>query len=432
MKKEMKFLALILALMFALSCMSGCANADADKPQTSSAESTTTADAAQSASSSDADVSTVKIAAFYNLSGAGAQAGEYSRAGAQMAVDDINAAGGIQSLGGAKLELVFGDLQSDVNQAKAVAENVLSDGDVSICIGIANSAMAVPILGVTERMNIPFLLNGTSTSLTEEGYTTIFRFCPTGVANGQAQVAFLRALNEEMGLGITKVGSLYENTEGGISNTEGFKAYVEEAGLEWVYEETFTSNGLTDASNLVVKMKDSGVQAFVVTALDQDLKAITEAMNTMDYHPLMIGGGSGILNPSFAIEMGDAVDGIVSSSSGNWDNTDSSDPDVAKRFEEAYGYFMPEHAVGAYTAVQCAAAALEQAGTTDLAALKETMRGLDIVTVDGRVTFDEKGDNPDAITTMVQWQKCEDGQYRTVSVYPASLAAGTLQYDLVN
>lgn len=383
-----------------------------------------------SMSPSAENANVVKIAAFHNLSGAGAEAGEFFKNGAELAVEDINAAGGIAALGGAQLELVFGDTMTDVNQAKAVAENTLSGGDVSVCIGVASSAMAVPILGVTERLGIGFLLNGTSDTLTQEGYTTVFRYAPTGTGFGQMQVEFLQALNEDYGYGITKVGALYENSESGISTTETFHKMAEEAGMEWVYEETFTMNSLTDASNLIVKMKDTGVQAISIDAWEQDLKAITEAMNTMDYHPLLIGGGSGVLTPTFEKEMGEAVNGILSTSSGNWDNADAIDPEVALRYEERYGTFMPEHAIGAYASVQVAAAALEAAASTDPAAVKDALRSIDVETIDGKVTFDENGDNPDAVTNIVQWQKCEDGQYRTISVYPESIAGGELEFSL--
>ena len=424
MKKMTKVLALLLAAAMMLMCFAACGKDDASKTETAQTNNTTT-------ESSDG-TQTIKIAAFYNLSGSGAQVGEYDRHGAEMAVEDINEAGGIKALGGAKIELVFGDLMSDVNQAKAVAENVLGNGDISVCIGVASSAMAVPILGVTERLDTAFLLNGTSDTLTQEGYTTVFRFAPTGTAFGEAQVKFLKALNEDYGMDITKVGGLYYNTEGGISTNEGFKKYTAEAGMEWVYDETFTESGLTDASNLVVKMKESGVQAISLSAWEQDMKVIIEAMDTIGYHPMLLGGGAGVLNPTFADEMGEKVNGILSTASGNWDNKDASDPEIAKRFEEKFGYFMPEHSVGAYAAVQCAAAAIEAAASTNPSDIKTAMREMDIQTIDGRVSFDDKVDNIYAETNMIQWQKCDDGKYRPVSVYPASLAAGTIEYELVS
>ncbi len=83
--------------------------------------------------------------------GSGADAGVLNMNGAQLAIDNINEAGGIQSLGGKKLELVVGDTMSDTSQAKAVCERVMADHSIVAGIGIGGSSYTIPMMPVFEK-----------------------------------------------------------------------------------------------------------------------------------------------------------------------------------------------------------------------------------------------------------------------------------------
>lgn len=372
----------------------------------------------------ESDVPTVKIAGFYNLSGNSADTGVMAQQGVEMAVDWINNNGGIKSLGGAKIEVEFYDTMSDPTQAKAVADRALADEEILACIGIGGSAYGVPMLPSMEKAQCAFILNGTSDNFTNQGYKCIFRFANDGKMFGETQVGFLKYLNDSVGLGATKVGALYENSENGITNAEGAKNAAAEAGFEWVYDETFQT-GLTDASNIVVNMKQSGVEVVFLTAWSQDCKLLLNAMESLDYMPILIGSGSSFLFPAFRDELGEDVEGILSVQTNPWDSKAAPQEllDLALEYEERYGDYMAEHAVGAFTAVQIAAAAIEKAGVRDRAAIMEACRDVDIDTFVGPIHFDETGQNTNITTAVVQWQKDEDGEFRPRCVYPDSIKA---------
>lgn len=147
-------------------------------------------------------------------------------------------------------------------------------------------------------------------------------------------------------------------------------------------------------------------------------------MSSMDYHPLVLGGGAGFLYPAFGEELGDAVDGVLSVASLNWDGTNYKGDfeDVATSFEEKYGYFMSEHSAGTFNHVWIIAQALEACGTTDGPTLTEAIRSLKVESLQPGVTntldFDENGANLDAKPVIVQWQKDDDGVYRPHTIYP--------------
>lgn len=387
----------------------------------------------ESADSGDSQ-ETIKIAAFFNMSGANADAGLRDKEGTDLAIEDINNAGGIKALGGRKLEVVYGDTLSDVSQAKAVTERVLADESIVAAVGVGGSAYAAPQLPIIEKNKIPYILFGTSASLTEQGYQYIFRTTSYGGDTGlfgKAQVQFLEWLEENQGINATKVGIIYENSDYGISLAESNRTQVEEAGFDVVYEESYPI-GLTDASALVANCKSSGAEAVFISSFPQEAKMITNAMKSINYFPVIVGGGGGFLFPEYATALGDDVEGSVSVASSSFDcqtvlNSDYSD--VPERYKEKYGVFMCEHAVTAYNNIIILADALERAGTTDREALTQAIRETNLMTMQagGPVQFDEVGNNVNAVPVIVQWQKQDDGVYEAVTIWPESEATAEYQ-----
>lgn len=382
-------------------------------------------------SDSNKDVETIKIAAFYNMTGANADTGIRDKEGTDLAVKYINDNGGIKSLGGAKLEIVYGDMLSDVSQVKAVTERVLNDEKIVAAVGVGGSAYAAPQLPILEKAKLPYVLFGTAYNLTEQGYNYLFRWSPYGGEGGtftKTQVEFLQYLDEDLGFDTTKVGIVYENSDFGISLAEGNKALVEAAGFDVVYEESYPI-GLTDASSLVANLKNSGAEAVFISSFPQELKLIMNGMKSINYSPAVIGGGGGFLFPEFATSMGDDVVGITSVSILNWDTQtmQASDyKDVPQTYLDTYGAFMCEHSLCSYTNIIILADALERAGSTDGEALKDALNETNLLTpqASGPITFNEIGNNPDAVPVIVQWQKMEDGTLIPVSIYPENEAAG--------
>ena len=130
----------------------------------------------------------VKVAIITPLSGAWARAGGLARAGAEMAVDDINKAGGIKALGGAKLKLVVGDTGATPETAKSAAQRLLAENpDLAGGTGSEISSFTLAVTEVTERAELPWLTLAYSDLLTGRGFKYIFQTSPT--ADQQAAAA---------------------------------------------------------------------------------------------------------------------------------------------------------------------------------------------------------------------------------------------------
>lgn len=382
---------------------------------------------------------TVKIGLVFPITGPNADQGIFNVDGAKFIVDYINKNGGVKSLGGAQIELVVYDNMSDTAQCKATAERLIQENpDVVAVTGAASSSYVLPMLPVFEKNEVPFLTAQVSESITNQGYNYAFRVGSTGGSFAEYQVKFVQWLNEEYDLGITKIGICYEDTEWGISNTSGaVNAINATEGLEIVYQEAFTANG-SDLSNIVVGLQNSGAEVVFPTCYTQDAKLLFNTMKAMNYSPLIIGGGGGFLYPAFAEELGDLVDGVVSVTGHNYDLArfeNSENPLFASLyggtdFETMFGYFAPEQALSTISGIYCAWKAMEATGSTEGAVLADWLHTMnEDMTAPGAApaVFDETGANTAAHAVIVQWQKGEDGVYRTRTVFPTDDASAEFQ-----
>lgn len=384
-----------------------------------------------------AETETVKIGLIFPLSGSNADQGVFNVDGAQLAIDDINEAGGIAGLDGAQLELLVYDNESNSDQSRVVAERMFSEHpDVVAVHGASASAYVLPMLATFEKYETPFLTAQTSETITSQDYEYVFAMAAQSPQFAQTQVDMLLWLNETYDVGITKIGIVYEDTEWGLTNSAAARKSIEEAeGLELVYDQSYTASS-SDLSSIVVGLMNAGCEVVFPTSYTQDAKLLFNTMYSNNYHPLIIGGGAGFLYPVFGEDMGDLVDGVLSVASHNYDAKTIMDnekfSDVGERFEERFGYFMPEQAVSAYNAIYLVSEALETTKSTDKAELRDAIRALNInsLTPGGELSFLDTGWNENGVAVMVQWQRDEDGEFRPHSVFPDSEA--TVEFQLTD
>jgi branched-chain amino acid transport system substrate-binding protein len=373
----------------------------------------------------------IKIAEMDPLSGSNADAGIQDLNGAQLAVDDINAAGGIKALGGAKLKLVAVDMTSDPKNAASTAERVFSTEKVvaAKCPGI--SGIALPMLPIAEKAQIPVICNSINDQITGQGYKYTFQIAPHGSQFGNTQVQFLKWLSDKYKLGIKDIAVVYENSGYGVSTAGGVKDFVTQGGFNLVLYESYP-HGFTDASSLVTKVKASKAQALFPVAYTTDAKLIISTMNQMNVHPVVIGGGAGFIWPAFFTEMGAAANGFVSVGSWNWDSKAmSSNPALAavtERYQKRFGAFMGEHAGPSYVAIRMFADAMEKTKSSDSKKIRDylaTYNDSGLVggmMQPGTIKIDSTGFNAVVHPIMIQWQ---DNQPRTI--YPEVDASRSYQ-----
>lgn len=366
------------------------------------------------------DSQTIKIALINALSGTSSEAGNLELQAAQLAIEKINAAGGIKSMNGAKLELVSYDYTSDANNTKSVVERVLSSEDVVAGVGGTTSGLLLPTLSVWESYEIPIVTENNAPDLTNQGYEYVFSVHCRGTEVGTKSVEFIQWLKSK-GYDLNRAAIIFENSAKGISSAEGARKYCEQVGLEIVYDESHP-NTITDVTAIVTAAKAAGAEVCFVYTLDQVSKLITTTMVDLDYNPITLSSNT---TPSFYNALGEASNGILCGA--NWFPTNAAVENNAEykaivdEYESRYGMFIDQCGGGVYSSVMVIAQALEQCASTDGKTLKDTIAAgtWKVLLGDGEITFNEKHESVGTYAVIGQWQNGH-----IVTVYPESAASG--------
>jgi branched-chain amino acid transport system substrate-binding protein len=365
----------------------------------------------------------ILIGVVYPRSGEGSRLGQTCVNAAELATADINAAGGIQALGGAKIKLIIADTQTDPKVAISQAERLSSSYDITAFNGAYYSGHTIPASEVTERNEIPWVTGSISDKLTDRGYKYIFQVSPKASHFGFMQVETLQELDKEYGVKNDKVGIVYEDTAYGTDTAGGIKEMAEKLGYTVVLYEPYKAN-FTDADALVSKIKASGAQILFPVSYLTDAILILRTMKRLDCNAVFIGGGAGYIISDFYETLGEDAEYVISVGSWNHDLPYPEVADFAARYEEKYGEFLPEHAGESYIIMWVIKEALEMAGSADPKKVQEALTQLDLsegsaACMPGRHTqFDATGWNQWVHPVMVQWQ---NGKLR--SIWPKDSAA---------
>ena len=360
----------------------------------------------------------INVGVIVPLSGANAQFGINSRNGIELVVEEINAAGGIKSMDGAKINLVVADATSNPTQAATVAQRMMSQDNVVAVLGAFASSLTLGISEVTERRGIPLLTMSFSDQITDRGFKNVFQIVPVGSRIGGATFDYTVALADAAGEKLERIAIMYEDTAYGTSQSAGLRAAAEKAGIEIVMDEAYPL-GITDVSPLINQLRGSDAQVvFPVSYLNNSL-LIVRAMRQQDITIPAVGGAAGYIIPNFHEGLGELSDGVLSITPAAYDQA----PEFAKRFRDKFGYFMVHEAQEHAALMGVLADAMERAGSIEPAAIREEIatgtfdQGWASAMTGGKVKFDEKGRNADAVPLMVQWK---DGEL--VTVYPPEYA----------
>ena len=162
---------------------------------------------------------TVKIGLLVPLSGIYARPGQVMRMGAELGVVDINAAGGIEALGGAKLELVVLDSGDTTEKAKNAAQRMVAEHpDLVAATGSYLSSFTLAVTEVTERAQLPMLTLSYSDMITERGFEYIFQTSATSGSQAEQSLPTLMELAKAAGADPQSVAIVTDNTAASLSS----------------------------------------------------------------------------------------------------------------------------------------------------------------------------------------------------------------------
>jgi branched-chain amino acid transport system substrate-binding protein len=344
----------------------------------------------------------INIGALYPTTGSMAQIGVGCVAAAKLAVEMINEAGGIKSLGGAKLNLVISDLQSDTTVTRTETDRLITSNKLSAIHGCFASALTLIASEVCERAKVP-ILTGSSSDQLNKGRT--YTFTPFARASqfAKAQLQMSKLVSEQ-----PKVAVIFENTAFGTSTSNGLKEQAPGEGVEIVMFEPYSA-GFTDASPLVNKVKASGANALFSVSYLNDLILIVRTVKQVGLNIAINGGSGGFVIPDFYKNVGKLAEGLQGVAHWNHDMDDNAQK-VNAEYKKRAGEFLFEYAGGLVAQTYMIADALERAASADPQKVREALSTLDVssgfaaTAPGGKVKFGPDGKNVYGRPLGVQWQ----------------------------
>jgi len=362
---------------------------------------------------------TVNIGALYPTTGSFAQIGQGCVNAAKLAVEMVNEAGGIKSLGGAKLNLIVSDVQSDTTVTRTETDRLINSYNLSAIHGVFASALTLIASEVAERAKVP-LLTGSSSDQLNRGRR--YTFTPFARASqfAEAQLKMAKLVSDK-----PRVAVIFENTAFGTSTSNGLREQAPGVGAEIVLFEPYSA-GISDAGPLINKVKASGANMLFPVSYLNDLILIIRTIKQVGLDIALNGGSGGFVIPDFYKNVGTAAEGLLGVAHWNHD-VDANAQKVNAEYQKRFGEFLFEYAGGLVAQTFMIADALERAASTDPQKVRDALAALDVssgyaaMCPGGKVKFGPEGKNIYGHPVGVQWQKGD-----LASVFPADEARAPL------
>jgi branched-chain amino acid transport system substrate-binding protein len=368
----------------------------------------------------------VKVGNILPLSGPSASVGQQGKNAREMAVEEINAAGGIKSLGGAKLEMIYADSESKPEKGVAEAERLINTEKVDVLTGCWNSAVTYPVSAVAERYGIPFIVPvSVADKITEQGFKTVFRIAAKDSWWTRDQFAFLKDIQKEKNTKVKTLAFVYENGDWGTGFAAQWRKLAAQEGYKVVLDEPYPSTA-TDLSPVVQKIRRANPDVLMLVSNAADAILLTNTLAEYKVRPkAIIASGGGHADPSFLKAVGKNARYLFDIVEWETDINKPGVKEVNEKFKSRYGYNLAGESVDAYVSMYVLADALERAGSLNPKAIRDALAktklttGPAMIAAYNAIEFDSTGQNKHAALDIVQINDIGHGMER-ISVWPTS------------
>lgn len=331
---------------------------------------------------------TLKIGAPQPMTGPDAPFGDKFKKAYSMAVEEINAAGGVN---GKKIEVIIEDHQAKNALAATVAEKLITQEKVLILTGGRASGQAVEIASVAQRLKTPYLVDHPSADIiTAKGFEWVFRNNPTGSIYPQA---FNKFISEVPGVLPKSAAVIYDNTVFGKTIANSIMTFLKSKNVSIVNDEAYPVNTL-DFKPIVTKVKANNPDYVLMVAVSTtDAILLTRHAKEIGLKPrAFVGYGGGYGVEDLAKQLGGLSENVFSSAAWSGNPNDPKAKAFYKKFYDKYGIYPKEHEVEGYAAIYIIADAMKRAKLTgkldtDRDAIRQALLKTDMTTVFGKVKF---------------------------------------------
>lgn len=362
------------------------------------------ATAAKAPAAAPAEV--IKIGHVAPLTGGIAHLGKDNENGARLAVDEINAAGGLE-VGGKKykLELLAEDDKADPKEGTLAAQKLVDAGVVAV-VGHLNSGTTIPASKIYADANVVQVSpSATNPKYTEQGFKTAFRV----VANDNQQGAVL-ANYAATEMKAKTIAIVDDRTAYGQGLADVVEKVAKEKGVKVVARE-FATDKTTDFNAILTKIRAAKPDVVMYGGMDATAGPMAKQMKQLGIKSKLL-AGDGVCSPEFIKLAGDAADILTCSMAGEAVEKLAKGEEFKAKYKAKFNSDVQVYAPYAYDAVYVIAEAIKRAGKVDKAAIVAAMPATNYTGVTGQIAFDEKGDIKNGAISMFN---VKDGKLNYIS-----------------
>jgi branched-chain amino acid transport system substrate-binding protein len=348
----------------------------------------------------------IKIGHVAPLTGGIAHLGKDNENGARMAIEEINAAGGLK-IGDTtyKLDLVPEDDKADPKEGTIAAQKIVDSGAVAV-VGHLNSGTSIPASKIYADANVAQISpSATNPKLTEQGFKTTFRV----VANDNQQGGVLANYAADQ-LKAKTIAIIDDRTAYGQGLADVVEKVAKEKGVKVVARE-FTNDKATDFNAILTKVRGSKPDVVMYGGMDATAGPMAKQMKQLGIKSTLL-AGDGVCSPEFIKLAGDAAGILHCSMAGEAVEKMPKGADFLANFKKRFNADVQVYSPYSYDAVYVIADAIKRAGKTDRASITAAMPATNYPGLTGQIAFDEKGDIKGGAISMF---KVVDGKMQYVS-----------------
>ena len=329
---------------------------------------------------------TIKLISTTELSGAGAVSGTNFKQGAELAVEHINAKGGIL---GKKIEFIAYDTKTTPADSRAAIQRALDEGTYAL-IGPVFSGPILATMELAAEAGVTQIVGGEASAITKKGNKSIFR---TSLSQADAMPKIAKFMKEE--LKAQKVAIIFVNNDFGKGGRDAIKSELEKLGVQ-IAADVSTESGQADFAADALKVKNAGADVvFSYLNEEESARFLRAAKQQGITAPLV--GETTLLGQKVIELAGDAANGVKGHVSLSIDAPLPAFQTFAKAYSEKFKSNSDHNGIKGYTAVYMVKAATEKMGKIDRKGLADALHGMTIspdkepgILIES--TFDANGD----------------------------------------
>jgi branched-chain amino acid transport system substrate-binding protein len=341
------------------------------------------------------------------LTGSNAAFGEIEKNSYGIAMEEINAKGGIN---GKKVALEFEDSQGKPEVSRSIAEKLIDVKKQPVIFGEYSSACSKAVAALAEERKTPYLVvTGATDDITQQNYKYIFRMNPTNAYYASGMISFFKEVVKP-----TSIAILYESSDFGTSGAEDMVKQALKFPMKLLVKEKY-EKGAVDFKPILSKVKAERPDVIYMVSYVMDASLLMKQIKELRIDAkLFAGGAAGFAIPEFIQNAKDAAEYAVTATLWSPQVAYSGAKEYAEKYKKLYKDYPSYHGAEAYSALYIMKDVLTRAKSMTPDDIREAMKATNMMTAFGPIKFDDKEGytNQNFMDTLVM--QVINGQHETI------------------